>query len=383
MRDFALDVAFQTGKSETLALFGPSGAGKSITLRCLAGLVRPVAGHIALNGRALFDAASGVNMPPRARRVGYVPQSYALFPHLTVAENIAFGKADRPRAARQQRVAEMVELMRLDSLEARHPGQLSGGQQQRVALARALVAEPDVLLLDEPFAALDSSIRNRLQNELLSMQHGLHIPLLLVTHDLAEAYALSDRLAVFGEGRVLQVGPKENVLHRPKTRRVARYVGTKNIFEGEVVQVDEAGLTLAWNGHFVQTPALDLNIGQRATFCVRPEEIKVVLPDRALRPALRENVLNGRLTGAIDRGATHTLFFKVDRLSARDYDLEILLPHPSWQRLGIAVGQAMKVSFRRSAIHVLGEREEYAERCRDKRSLGLVDATNSSDRRGR
>lgn len=357
VRGFILNIAFRTGDGEILALFGPSGTGKSMTLRCLAGLIRPAQGHIILNGRTLFDEAAGVDVPPRARRVGYVPQHYALFPHLTVEENIAYGLADRTHAEQRAGVRGMVELMRLEGLEGRRPGQLSGGQQQRVALARALVTNPEVLLLDEPFAALDGAIRSRLQNELLTLQQRFQIPLVLVTHDLAEAFALSDRLAVFGEGRVLQVGPKADVLRRPVNRAVARFVGTKNIFEGKVVDVNDTDVKVAWGEHCVQAPStgVAVEIGRLVTFCVRPEEVKIVRSDRPLRPALHKNLISGRLVREIDRGALHTLFFKADGLSEHEYDLEILLPHPSWQRLRLAVGQAMKVSLKQSAVHLLAD----------------------------
>lgn len=353
VRDFVLKVAFKVHNGELLALFGPSGTGKSLTLRCLAGLLRPESGRIVLNRRALFEAAAGVDLPPQARRVGYVPQHYALFPHLTVTENIGYGLRDQQAAVHRARVAEMVKLMRLEGLEARRPYQLSGGQQQRVALARALVTEPEVLLLDEPFAALDGAIRGRLQNELLTLQRRFRIPTLLVTHDLVEAYALSDRLAVFESGRVLQIGPKDEVLRRPATRAVARFVGTKNIFEGQVVSADGKSVTIAWGGHLIQAPAAGLTVGQRVNFCIRPEEIMIVRPDRPLRPGLWENVVDGRLVRQIDRGAMHTLFFKADGLGERDYDLEILLPHHAWQRLGLKVEQAVAVSLKRSAVHVL------------------------------
>jgi molybdate transport system ATP-binding protein len=247
----------------------------------------------------------------------------------------------------------MVKLMRLEGLEGRRPYQLSGGQQQRVALARALVTEPEVLLLDEPFTALDGAIRGRLQNELLALQRRFRIPTLLVTHDLAEAYALSDRLAVFEGGRVLQIGPKDEVLRRPATRAVARFVGTKNIFEGQVVTADQKGVTIAWGGHFIQAPAAGPTVGQRVSFCIRPEEVMVIRPDRPLRPGLQENVVEGWLVGEIDRGPTHTLFFKTDGVSSRDYDLEVLLPHHAWLRLGLVVGQRVTVSLKRSAVHVL------------------------------
>jgi len=354
---FALDVALEAHDGEMLALFGPSGTGKSLTLRCLAGLLRPVRGRIVLNGRVLFDAATGVDLPPRERQVGYVPQDYALFPHLNIAENIAYGLADRPRAEQRARVDEIMRLMRLEGLERRRPSQLSGGQQQRVALARALVTEPKVLLLDEPFSALDGAIRSRLQKELLAVQRRFRILTLLVTHDLAEAYMLSDRLAIMERGRILQIGPKDEVLRRPATRTVAKLVGTKNIFAGRVTSSDGTGVTLAWGDHLIQTAVNGFAVGERVTFCIRPEEVMIMRPDRPLRPGLEENLIEGQFVRIIDRGMTYTLFFKADGVSQRDYDLEILLPHHAWQRLGMAVGQRATVSLKRRAVHVLAAEE--------------------------
>lgn len=352
---FALDVEFETQNGEILGLFGPSGTGKSLTLRAIAGLLKPETGHIVLNEHTLFDGTSSVDVPSRKRRVGYVPQNYALFPHLTVAGNISYGLARRPRSWQRARVEEMVQLMRLDGLETRKPHELSGGQQQRVAVARALVTDPDVLLLDEPFAALDGAIRGRLQNELLAVHRQVRIPTLLVTHDLAEAYALSDRLAVFNEGRILQVAPKEEVLRHPTSRAVARFVGAKNIFEGKVVKVTSQGLTIRWGKDLIRTSAVGFEVGQTVSFCIRPEEIMIVPPDQFPEAGRPENVIDGRLVREIDRGIMHTVFFKADGLTRRDYDLEILVPHHDWQRLELTLGQTMAVSLRSSAVHIMSD----------------------------
>jgi molybdate transport system ATP-binding protein len=211
---FALEVAFEAHQGIT-ALFGPSGAGKTLTLRTIAGLTRPTTGHIELSGRVLLDTESGVDLPPRARKIGYVFQQYALFPHLSVARNVAFGIRELPKEQRRARVESLLELVGLEGLELRRPTQLSGGQQQRVALARALATEPELLLLDEPFAAVDLRVRRRLRFELRRIHELTNTPMLLVTHDLPEVRQLSDSLVLVDEGRVRRSGHTATVLSDP------------------------------------------------------------------------------------------------------------------------------------------------------------------------
>jgi ABC-type sulfate/molybdate transport systems ATPase subunit len=223
-----------------IVLFGPSGAGKSLTLRCLAGLLRPERGYISLDGQALFDSESSLNLPPQARRVGYVPQHYALFPHLTVTENVRFAlpeplqraKGRQGRAERGRRVSELLSALQLEGLEMRYPSMLSGGQQQRVALARALAAEPDLLLLDEPFNALDAAVRERLRDMLRGFQRRFAIPIVLVTHDHQEVQQLADSVVALHQGRVEQIGSVEEIFYAPRTLDVARLTGQRNIFGG-------------------------------------------------------------------------------------------------------------------------------------------------------
>jgi molybdate transport system ATP-binding protein len=200
---FTLGVNLTAGAPLTV-LIGPSGSGKTLTLRAIAGALRPDDGRIALDGQLLFDRAAGVDLPPQVRRVGYVPQQYALFPHLDVVGNVGFGLHDRQSPSGRQRIAEMIELVGLGGLEHHRPRQLSGGQQQRVALARALVVQPRLLLLDEPFAALDTTIRDALRSELLRLQRALGFRALLVTHDPTDA-ALAGQRIVFERGRVVAV----------------------------------------------------------------------------------------------------------------------------------------------------------------------------------
>jgi molybdate transport system ATP-binding protein len=202
-RLFQLDVAFQSAK-DLIVIFGPSGAGKSVTFQAIAGLIKPERGRIVLDGRVLFDSNAGVNLPARERNVGYVFQDYALFPHLTVAQNVAFPlqrslwDGDAGAAA----VLEFLAKFDLADLGASYPRQLSGGQRQRVALARALIRKPDILLLDEPLAALDPVLRGKTRGELLKLQQSFAVPMVVITHDPADVEALAEDLIVFEIGKV-------------------------------------------------------------------------------------------------------------------------------------------------------------------------------------
>lgn len=212
--DFFLQVAFGAGDGIT-ALFGPSGAGKTLTLRSIAGLAAPQAGRIVASGRTLFDSEAGIAIPARERGIGYLFQQYALFPHLTVARNVGFGLHGQPPPVRSRRVNQLLSLVGLEGFAGRYPAQISGGQQQRVALARALAPEPSLLLLDEPFAAVDLRARRRLRAELLRIQEVTSTPMILVTHDLGEVRQISDSLIVLDRGRVLQAGPTPELLADP------------------------------------------------------------------------------------------------------------------------------------------------------------------------
>ena len=222
-------------------LFGLSGSGKTTVLRCLAGLEPLTSGRIVFNGEVWADAESGLMVPPQRRAVGYVFQEYALFPHLTVAQNIGYGVAGGSKTERRGRIEELIQLMQLTEIEARRPQELSGGQQQRVALARALARTPQLLLLDEPLSALDLPTRIRLRTELRTLLHKVGIPAILITHDWSEALYLGDSVVVMAEGGVLQTGSPLEVFARPTRPEVASLVGVDNLIPGDVVR-REAGL---------------------------------------------------------------------------------------------------------------------------------------------
>jgi putative spermidine/putrescine transport system ATP-binding protein len=238
---------------EFFSMLGPSGSGKTTTLRMIAGFELPTAGRILLHGQDVS------RQPPFERDVNTVFQDYALFPHMTVADNVAYGLVVKkvPRDERARRVAGALRMVRLEGFDRRKPGQLSGGQRQRVALARALVNRPRVLLLDEPLGALDLKLREEMQIELKAIQQEVGITFIYVTHDQEEALTMSDRLAVFNKGRIEQVGAPADVYERPATPFVAGFVGTSNLLSGDVAQAI---------------------VGRRGTFTVRPEKIRIAAP---------------------------------------------------------------------------------------------------------
>ena len=226
---FTLHANF-AARSTATAILGASGCGKSMTLRCIAGIAKPDAGRIVLDGRVLFDSAQHIDLPPQQRGVGLLFQNYALFPNMTVEQNVLCGlKAEKDKAARKARCAEMLQAMRLESLAKRYPAQLSGGQQQRTALARILVGRPKILMLDEPFSALDSYLREEVEGEVGSLLSGFDGTALLVTHNRDEAYRLCPEMVVLDSGRVLRTGHTRDVFADPRSVTAARLTGCKNI----------------------------------------------------------------------------------------------------------------------------------------------------------
>ena len=353
LKQFQLRASFEAG-DELLALFGPSGAGKSLTLQCIAGLVKPDAGTIMVDDCVFFDAGKRINLPPQKRRVGYVFQNYALLPHLSVEGNIAYGLNQRSRDERAEKVRAMIRMMRLEGLEKRRPGELSGGQQQRVAIGRALAIDPSILLLDEPFSALDSAIRSKLRTEMLQLLQPLGITTVLVTHNLEEAFILSHKMAVLDSGTVLQTGTREDVLYRPKTRTVAKFTGAKNIFPGIVTAVGEDYLEIDSHGLRVVAPLYPRGVGDVVEFCIRPEHIMLLRAERESEKAVKENQLTGTIVQEIGRGGSYLLLFKADELpNDADYHLHIEVPAHVFQKLNLALNKRWTISLKKAAIHVM------------------------------
>jgi spermidine/putrescine ABC transporter ATP-binding subunit len=288
------DVSFGVEQGHVLSLLGPSGCGKTTVMRMIAGLIQPTAGSIAIKGKPVTQ------IPVHKRNVGMLFQNYALFPHLDVARNIAFGLEMRglSKAEALKRADSALAMVRLEGFGARYPHQLSGGQQQRVALARALVIEPAVLLLDEPFGALDKKLRENMQIEMRQLQQRLGITTLMVTHDQDEALTLSDRIAVMRAGVIEQFGTPTEIYERPVSRFVASFIGTSNFFTGRVTgrqnggfTVESAdGVTLGLNGVPPNEPAV--------TVALRPEGIQLsaangAVPANAMRTTVEQIVYRG------------------------------------------------------------------------------------------
>lgn len=269
------DVSLKIEDGEFFSLLGPSGCGKTTSLRMIAGLETVTEGDVLLHGKTMKE------MPPFKRSVNTVFQNYALFPHLTVERNIAFGLEMKkvPKDEITARVKEALEMVRMPEYGKRKPNQLSGGQQQRIALARALVNRPEVLLLDEPLGALDLKLRKVMQLELKQLQEQVGITFIYVTHDQEEALTMSDRIAVMNDGKVLQVGTPEEIYAHPKTRFVADFIGETNFFEGTVQKVDGNSVTVLLTGQESVQARCDVDVkeGDAVGVVVRPE--KIILGD--------------------------------------------------------------------------------------------------------
>ena len=336
--DLPLDAAPVT------VLFGASGSGKTTILRCLAGLDRPQRGSIRLGGETWFDAAAGTHLPPQRRRVGLLFQDHALFPHLRVAENVAFGLARQGPAERERAVRRVVQLLRLDGLLDRRPGELSGGQRQRVALARALAPRPRLLLLDEPLSALDAPSREELRGELRSVLVSAGVPSLVVTHDRIEALALGDRIAVLAEGSIRQVGPVPEVFGAPADLAVARAVGMENVLPARVVERAD-GLAVAEVGP-VRLVAVDPGLlGSEAFACVRAEEIVLELPSGSATSA--RNRLPGVVLGLAPEGPLVRV-----TLDCR-FRLVALVTRRSAEALALAPGTRLEALVKAQAIRLV------------------------------
>jgi molybdate transport system ATP-binding protein len=320
---FKLDVALSVN-GEVLGILGPSGSGKTMTLLCIAGLIHPDSGFIQLNDRVLFDSSKKLNLQPKDRNVGFVFQNYALFPHLSAGNNIAYGIRHQPKKEVDRRVQLLIENMGLSGLQNRYPSELSAGQQQRVAVARALAPEPDILLLDEPFSALDSLTKEQLEMQILDLRQFYKGHIILVTHDLAEAYRLSSRIAVYDTGKIAQCDLKEKIISSPVNRTVARITRFRNFMDGVITGITnkqvrvtvpdlDTSLIVAADGH------TNLSINQAVTIGVRSEHVQAVAGPG-------QNTLQGTLSSTVENLASINCWFDLKTNKDNCYRLEAAFP---------------------------------------------------------
>ena len=271
------DLTIEDG--ESLVLLGQSGCGKTSAMRCIAGLERPTAGKITIGGEVVFNGAAGVNLPPNKRNVGMVFQSYAIWPHMTVFENVAYSLVTRKMAKGdiQKKVTEALTTVGLRDFAQRGASLLSGGQMQRVALARSLVMQPGALLLDEPLSNLDARLRDRLRVELRELQLRLGLTCVYVTHDQSEAFALADRVAIMQGGRIVQIDTPQNIYSNPATSQIADFLGVSNVFPCHVAKIDAGRVAVRLTGYdLIVHSSLPLPAGtDKTSLCIRPESFRI------------------------------------------------------------------------------------------------------------
>lgn len=336
------NVTFDVAEGELFTLLGPSGCGKTTTLRSIAGLEQPESGRVTLGGRDLFNSEKGANLPMYERDIGMVFQSYAIWPHMNVFENAAYPLRVRrngrmSRSELDSRVMRALDMVGLAEFRGRSATKLSGGQQQRLALARALVREPKLLLLDEPLSNLDALLREQMRNEIKRLQSEWGVTTIYVTHDQSEAMALSDRIAVLNDARIVQIGTPSEIYDRPRSEFVANFIGRTNLFRGRVEDPVHAGGIAP-----VRTEAgrlrcffsTEVAAGNQITFVIRPENIRLQ-PCEARSDLPDTNVLDGRISGRTFLGEVAEYAIQLNG----EQDV-IARVHPS---VGLQVGDRVRV----------------------------------------
>lgn len=349
--EFDLDVEFEAPPGVTI-LFGASGSGKSMTLRAIAGILRPDTGVITIDGDALFDGDRRIDLPIRERRVGYVFQNLALFPHLSVLENVEFGMGGS-RGDKRGRALAIMESLRIGHTARRKPRDISGGEAQRVALARALSSGPRILLLDEPLSALDEVTKTAIIADLKAINREMRLPIIYVTHSREEAITLGERAVVYEQGRVIATGEPLGVFRAPATQSVARLTGADNLFEGTVIASDaEGGTTTVEISDATGTCRVEIPYGS-----ARPgRRVRVVVPSGDILLATEEprltsarNVLSGHIT-KVEEKSNRTMVEVVSGIS-----WSVSVTRQAVKELGLAVGKPVWLAFKTHSCYLLDE----------------------------
>ncbi len=332
------DISLSCRKVEYHILMGPSGSGKSTLMKSLLGFHKIQGGSIFLDNRNI------TNTLPEARRMGYLPQNYALFPHLDVEQNIGFALREK-RLSEKERlntVNRIFDILKIEKLRKRNVKNLSGGERQKVALGRALGAQPDVILLDEPFSSIDEAGKRGLWFELKRIVSEFGITAVHITHNLEEAYTLGENLSVLINGRLVQSGHKSDIFERPASRLVADYLNYVNIFEGRAIKTA--------HGTRIETENLNVNVdrevpeGKKINICIRQQDIKIVQEDKPLKKSLKKNVFPGTITDLLPLPESCIMYFKFNN-SNRKYDLELRFPIHIKDRHNLYPGKKVRVAF--------------------------------------
>lgn len=309
---FTLDVSFEM-KNELVVLFGPSGSGKTTLFKCISGITEPDSGKITVGNKVYFDKDQKINLPIQKRNLGYVFQNYTLFPHMNVRKNIEHGLKEWDKEEREKRVMEMLNLLHIEELENRYPSQLSGGQKQRVALARALAPMPGILLLDEPFSALDMKIRTRLAEKIKNLQNKIGIPLLFITHNLEEVFLLADRIIILHDGKIQQFGTLEEIFYHPENLHVAELTGILNIFYDAYVEErdEESKRTMLKSGDMkIKIKSPNFKEGDKVSWGIHPENITLLRADSGSEDQ-EENIYSAHANSIINKGPKKKITLKL------------------------------------------------------------------------
>jgi molybdate transport system ATP-binding protein len=343
---FSLDASFVVQQGIAV-LFGPSGSGKTTILRSIAGIAVPDEGRIELGEHVYFDSEKGINLPIQRRRIGFVFQDYLLFPHLTAAQNVAYGIRSATPKGRRDRALELLDLLGIAYTSDRRPLQLSGGEQQRVAMARALGSDPVILLLDEPLSALDAATRVRLLGEIVDLQRKSKIPFLYVTHSPADAVRVGDSALILNAGRIVQEGKPTEVFNAPRNAGVSRAVGSENILAGKVQEHNkrEGVSVIDLGGCQLVIPYVGLTIAAPVTLGIRSDDI-IISRERIGQTSAR-NLLEGTLQQVVQDGQ------EVDLLTSCGVDLKVRVTPQALEALDLRPGIKVYLLIKASSCHVL------------------------------
>jgi len=345
-----LDIQIEEG--EFHFLLGPTGSGKTLILESIMGLRKPKGGKIWVGDREVQS------LPPERRGISYVPQDLALFPHLKVKENILYGiKArDLDMKAYEEYVYTLVEVMRIEHLLERYPANLSGGEKKRVALLRALAPKPKLLLLDEPLAGLDLSIKIDIQQLLKNLHSSFHTTTLCVTHDFGEAHSLADRMTIFIDGKVEQVGQREDVFLKPGSKKVAQFLGAKNLYRAKVMKKEGSSqrLILGVNGLQFSIPTNlvqdQMEVGKEGDLFIRPEEVMILREGKPVKDSLKRNIFEGKILDITDKERYHLVYFQT---TEGGIPFEISIPNYTFRNLNLSVGKWVQIALREESLWMI------------------------------